>query len=255
MFERILRVLATVAILATAFWTFPFQDEDLVAASPPEQPAAQALSFDLALSYPTTPQEVGESFLVQARIRDVRGTGERGGISFSFPQIEDGQLGEISSSFIADNGDRLYQRDYTSSAADIFSVATGGMGVFIYRKGDAIDNPSLPEMTARHLLIESDGIDWDSSSDRILQLQVTPKRSGSFRFGVRGWVCADGYQNCEREPRPGSPRDEWQDQQGMSSAFVSVEVAPPPEEPPPSLLATLLLLAGIVAVVIWVTRD
>ena len=248
-------VFAVVAILAAAFWAFsPFQATDLVIANPPGQSAAQAPSFDLSVSYPTTQQEVGGSFYIQARIHNVRGTGERGGLSFSFPQIADGGRGGTSSSFVAD-GDRRYQGDYISSAADIVFLTTGGMGVFVYRKGESIENPTLPEMTARHLLIESDGIDWDSFSDRIMQLQVTPKRAGEFRFGVRAWVCADGYQNCEREPSPGSPRDEWQDQQGMSARFGSVAVAPAPEEDPPSLFAALIVIAVIAAVVWWLSRD
>ena len=255
MFDRISRVFAAVAILATAFWAFrAFQDLDPIIASPPGKPAAQATSFDLALNYPTTPRKVGESFLIQAWIRGVSGTGERGGISISFPQIEDGQRG-VSTSYTSADGDRRYQGDYASSAADISLVATGGMAVFTYRKGDAIQNPSLPEMTARHLLIESEGIDWDASSERILQLQITPNRAGEFRFEVRGWICADGYQNCEREPRPDS--GEWQDQQGMSAVFASVAIEPAPasEEVPVSPFVTLLFLAGI-AVVIWaVTRD
>ena len=258
MFDRILRVFAAVAILTTAFWAFrAFQAADTTIANPSGQSAAQAPSFDLALGYPTSPQKAGESFLIQARIRGVSGTGERGGISISFPQIEDGQRGGISTSYISDGGDRRYHGNYTSSTADISLVATGGMAVFMYRKGDVIQNPSLPEMTARHLLIESEGIDWDSSSDRILQLQVTPKRAGEFRFAVRGWICADGYQNCEREPRPDSPRGEWQDQQGMSAAFASVAIEPAPasEEVPVSPFVTLLFLVGIVAVVIWATRD
>ena len=256
--RRTRRVFAVVAILAAAFWAFsPFQAADLVVANPPGQPAAQAPSFDLSVSYPTTQQEVGGSFYIQARIHNIRGTGERGGISFSFPQIEDGGRGGTSSSFIADDGDRRYQGDYISSAADIIFLTTGGIGVFVYRKGESIENPSLPEMAARHLLIESDGIDWDSFSDRIMQLQVTPKRAGEFRFGVRAWVCADGYQNCEREPSPGSPRDEWQDQQGMSARFGSVAVAPAPEEEevPLNPFGALIFVAGIVALIWWLSRD
>ena len=263
-FKRILSVLATIAILATAFWAFSrFQSADLAFAGAPGQSAAQAPSFDLSLSYPTSPRRVGESFYIRARIHSVRGTGERGGISFSFPQIEDGGRGEISSlvvDVVDDDVNTLYLGDYISSAADIFIAATGGIGASMYRKGDAIENPSLPEMTARHLLIENDVIGWDSFSDRMMEAQVTPKRAGEFRFGVRGWICADGYQNCEREPRPGSPRDEWQDQQGMSARFGSVAIEPAPEESPLNRFGMLIAVAAIAvaaiaATVLWGRRD
>ena len=261
MFKRILSVLATVAILATAFWAFSrFQSADLALASPPGQSAAQAPSFDLSLSYPASPQRVGESFYIRARIHNVRGTGERGGIAFSFPQIEDGERGEISSLVIDSDGNTLYLGDYISSAADIGIVATGGIGASVYRKGDAIENPGFPDVTARHLLIENDVTGWDSSSDRIMEVQVTPKRAGDFGFGVLGWICADGYRNCEREPRPGSPRDEWQDQRGMSVRFGSVAIEPAPEEAPLNrfgmlIAVAVIAVATIAAIVLWGRRD
>ena len=185
--------------------------------TPPPAPATGSVSFTLTRSSPPSHVEVGESFEIAGRIHGVSGGGERGGISISFPSL---------------TGGRAYADSYESSAADVREVRSNGMSVFTYAEGDAIDNPALPETTARYLLFESDGIRWSSSTDRTLRLRVTPKRAGEFPILIRAWVCADRYSQCAR-----SPRDGVRDQQGMKAMSVSVTVVDPPAptpEPPPA---------------------
>ena len=180
--------------------------------TPTPSPPSFALSWD-------TPSKatVGESFDIEARIYNVSGTGDRGGISISFPNL---------------TGGVPYADSYSSSAADVREVGSDGMSVFTYAEGDTIDNPGLPETTARHLLFESDGLRWSSSTDRTLRLRVTPKRAGDFPIRIRGWICADGYRLCARQPYPGSSREDGRDQQGLSAVFRTVRVVKPPTPTP-----------------------
>ena len=180
--------------------------------TPTPSPPSFALSWD-------TPSKatVGETFDIEARIYNVSGTGDRGGISISFPNL---------------TGGVPYADSYTSSAADVREVSSNGMSVFTYAEGDTIDNPGLPETTARHLLFESDGLRWSSSTDRTLRLRVAPKRAGDFPIRIRGWICADGYRLCARQPYPGSPREDGRDQQGLSAVFRTVRVVEPPTPTP-----------------------
>ena len=174
----------------------------------------ESLSFTLTRGSLPNSVEVGESFEVEARVHRLSGEGERGGISISFPSL---------------TGGRAYADSYTSAAADVHEDRSNGMEVFVYREGDAIDNPSLPETPARHLQFESDGIRWSSSTDRTLRLRVTPKRAGEIPIRIRAWVCADGYSQCAR-----SPVDGVRDQQGMMAMSASVAVVAPAPTPAPA---------------------
>ena len=174
----------------------------------------ESLSFTLTRGSLPNSVEVGESFEVEARVHRLSGEGERGGISISFPSL---------------TGGRAYADRYTSAAADVHEDRSNGMEVFVYREGDAIDNPSLPETPARHLQFESDGIRWSSSTDRTLRLRVTPKRAGEIPIRIRAWVCADGYSQCAR-----SPVDGVRDQQGMMAMSASVAVVAPAPTPAPA---------------------
>ncbi len=185
---------------------------------PTPAPAQSPPSFGLAWDYPDDPVTVGESFNIEARIYSVSGTGERGGISFSFPSL---------------TGGGVRSNRYESSAADISEVQSNGMDVAFYAEGSSINHADGQRINASHLLVESEGSGWSSSSDRTLRLRVTPKRAGRFEFRVRGWLCADGYQICAYQPAPGARRDDGRDQQGRSVVIrgVNVEAAPAPATP------------------------
>ena len=186
---------------------------------------AESLSFTLTRGSLPNSVEVGESFEVEARVHRLSGEGERGGISISFPSL---------------TGGRAYADRYTSAAADVHEDRSNGMEVFVYREGDAIDNPSLPETPARHLQFESDGIRWSSSTDRTLRLRVTPKRAGEIPIRIRAWVCADGYSQCAR-----SPVDGVRDQQGMMAMSASVAVVAPAPTPAPAPAAPVAEVGSI----------
>ena len=177
----------------------------------PPPVAGGPVSFRFNWSYSHSRIEVGESFKIEGRIHSVSGSGDRGGVSISFPSL---------------TGGRSDVRRYRSSAADVNVVTSEGMSVFVYAEDEIIDTPGLPDVTARHLLFESDDIRWSSSTDRTLKLRVTPKRAGEIPILIRGWVCANRYLNCARYPSDGSNGS--RDQQGQWAVRLNVTVVDPP---------------------------
>ena len=177
----------------------------------PPPVAGGPVSFRFNWSYSHSRIEVGESFEIEGRIHSVSGGGDRGGVSISFPSL---------------TGGRSDVRRYRSSAADVNVVTSEGMSVFVYAEDEIIDTPGLPDVTARHLLFESDDIRWSSSTDRTLKLRVTPKRAGEIPILIRGWVCANRYLNCARYPSDGSNGS--RDQQGQWAVSLNVTVVDPP---------------------------
>ena len=162
----------------------------VVAAAPSSQP--------FKLEWHTSPNKVkaGDSFTLTVRMYDVQQSGEHGGISVSFPSLnEPGGSNESHSSSAAD----VDALDYTTGLS---KVAFHQPGATIYHKDN---NRQFP---AGYLLVESDDPSWSRSDDRTLSLRITPKRGGDFPIQIRGWLCADGYTCCERNPSAGSVTDQ-----------------------------------------------
>ena len=153
--------------------------------------------------------EVGESFTLTIRIYEVQLPGEHGGVSVSFPSLTDGShSSDTFSSTVAD----VEAVSYTTGLSN---VAFHGPGKTIYHKDD---NRMFP---AEHLLVESDDPSWSPSDDRTLTLRITPKRSGEFPIRLRGWICAEEYTRCKRNPVSGDEID----QQGHGVDVVTVVVS------------------------------
>ena len=154
--------------------------------------------------------EVGESFTLTIRIYEVQQPGEHGGISVSFPSLTDGgDSGDTFSSTVAD----VEAISYTTGLSN---VAFHNPGKTIYHKDD---NRMFP---AEHMLVESDDPSWSPSDDRTLTLRITPKRGGEFPMRLRGWICAEEYTRCKRNPVSGDEID----QQGHGVTVVTVAVSP-----------------------------
>ena len=170
--------------------------------------AARRPSFQLEITAPSA-ATVGQSFDITARVRNVGGVGDDGGVSVSFPSL----IGGSESS-----------GGYTSSNADIQALSASGWDdVSMYKSGDSIWNSSGRRFPAVHLLVEASDDAWSSSSDRTLRLRVTPKTAGDFEIKIRGWIC-DGSL-CEWSPNTGA-----RDQQGHAATVktVTVSAASPP---------------------------
>ena len=156
--------------------------------------------------------EPGESLTLTIRMYEVLHGGEHGGISVSFPLLTEGE-------------DSDYR--YLSAVADVEAVAyTSGLSnLTFYGPGETIyhkdDNRMFP---ARYLLVESDDPSWSPSDDRTLTIRITPRDAGEFPIWVRGWICAEGYTGCGRNPVSG----EVTDQQGYGAHIVMIVVTDTP---------------------------
>ena len=143
-----------------------------------------------------TSARVDWAFTLGVRIYDVQQAGEHGGISVSFPSLtEPGGSKERHSSSIAD----VETMDYTSGLSKITFHQPETM---IYHR----DNNR--KFSAEYLLVESDDPSWSTSDDRTLQIRIMPKIVGDFPVQIRGWICADEYTDCLRQPEFGVVEDQ-----------------------------------------------
>ena len=165
--------------------------------------------FVLAWNASDSTVEAGESFTLTVRMYDVQQAGEHGGISVSFPSLTvSGGSKDRHSSSVAD----VESLDYTSGLSNITFHQPSAT---IYHREN---NRQFP---AEYLLVESDDPTWSRSDDRTLVLQITPKLGGEFLIQIRGWICADEYTDCSRQPAGGSITD----QQGWVVDQTSISVA------------------------------
>ena len=183
--------------------------------TPTPTPTAQARSGDTSFKIfwhtPVFAVKTGESFTLTVRMYDVQEDGEHGGISVSFPSLTEpgGSTGRHSSA-VAD----VETLDYTTGLSQ---VTFHQPGATIYHREN---NRQFP---AEYLLVESDDPSWSSSDDRTLVLRITPKRAGEFQIQIRGWLCAEEYTDCSRQPESGSVVD----QQGWVVERVTISVSAP----------------------------
>ena len=204
----------------TTMWVADEDDDKIYAYKLPESAAAPTPpSFRLERQASAASVRTGESFEITVRMHDVDGAGENGGISVSFPQLMDADP-------------NLAGSVYSSAAADVkvknYTTASSSSSNFkFYDKGDDIYHSSDPNtpVSAQHLLLEAVDSPWSTSSDNTLTLEIKPKAvppDGKFKILVRGWICADGYTNCSREPADSDTLD----QQGWYVSTLNVQVTP-----------------------------
>ena len=154
---------------------------------------------------------VGQSFDIAVSLANSGGSGNRGGISISFPNLVGG----------SESSGR-----YTSSESDVRVMNDSDWdNVSMYKSGDTIWNAAGRTFPAEHLLVEASDDSWPSSSARALRLRVTPKRIGSELIRIHGWICSPG-PGCSHAPASGPF-----DQQGQRARVVSVVVIGPSATP------------------------
>ena len=205
----------------TGEFTLKVSGIDATTPPPPESP------FKLVVEKFPTHAEVGQPFTLTVRMHDVQQAGEHGGISVSFPSLED--------------NDHRSGNSYTSSVADVEEVneETTVSNVNFFRNDGsknihhASDNEKIQ---AKYLLVESDE-PWAQGDARRLTLRITPNQipaNGEFPILVRGWICADTtaegeYTNCARSPSPDETTGTDTDQQGHLARKLTVTVIEAPE--------------------------
>ena len=211
-------LLGAIAAAALAFFVCQWLLAPPVSASNPGAPLAATPA--LVYSSEDLPDEIdlGESFDLEILVAEYSGQGDRGGISVSFPGLT--ATGGNSSS-------------YDSSQGNVETISyTNGVSMVSYHdEGDQIHRGTDTSTSAAdYLLVESDDGNWPSRTGddyewRILKLRVTPKQTGEFKVYYRVWLCGDGYQECDRRPRP--EHSDQEDQQRWAVAVITVDVTNP----------------------------
>ncbi len=180
-----------------------------------------------------TSVEAGQSFDLTVRMYDVRGAGENGGISVSFPDLTDADpnLPAPPPYLPVPRADEV-PTVYSSAEADVkvtsyTTSSSSSLNFRFYDSGDDIYHSSAPNTPAPadYLLVEAVDSPWSTSSDNTLTLEITPKQEGEFRILVRGWICAVEYTNCSRRPTSSDTSDT--DQQGYPARELVITITAP----------------------------
>ena len=180
-------VAGTLAVILLASLIISGHDNAAHAAGP---------SFTLSWDTSSSTVNVGDSFTLEVRLHNVSGTGDHGGISVSFP-------------WLTDSGASSYSYSSSKANVEVLSYTTARSRVSLYDRGDTIYDSGNRQIRADYLLVEADDPSWSSSSDRLLRLRISPKQANdSFSIQLRGWICADEYQDCSRAPSSGGRRDQ-----------------------------------------------
>ena len=215
------RLLVAIATAAIAFFVWQWLLAPSVSASNPGAPLAATPALVYSSEDPPDEIDLGESFDLEISVAEYTGEGDRGGISVSFPGLTN--TGGNSSSY-----------DSTQGKVETISYTNGVSMVTYHDKGDQIyKGTDTSTSAADYLLVESDDDDWPSRTGddyewRTLKLRVTPKQTGEFKVYYRVWLCGDGYQECDRRPRP--EHSDQEDQQRWAVDVITVDVTNPVTE-------------------------
>ena len=210
-------LLVAIAVAALGFFVLAVA-AGAVSASTPSAPLAATPALVYSSEDTLDEIDLGESVELEISVAEYSGQGDRGGISVSFPGLT--STGGNSSSY-----------DSSQGKVETISYTNGTSMVTYHDKGDRIyKGTDTSRSAADYLLVESDDGNWpgrtgDDWAWRTLKLRVTPKQTGEFKVYYRVWLCGDGYEECDRRPRPEHSDDE--DQQRWAVNVITVDVANP----------------------------
>ena len=141
---------------------------------------------------------VNDTFTVRFSMRRTSGGAGNGGISVSFPGLDQ-----------ADTDSRASAYDSPKASVVTDSYTNGVNKVSYFASGySPIHRADGTQRTAEYLLVETDDTSWPLNTYRTLELEVTPKTTGLLVINYRYWLCGDGYQNCAYSPTSGSVDDQ-----------------------------------------------
>ena len=156
---------------------------------------------------------VNETVTVRFSMRRLSGSSGNGGITVSFPDLDQANSLQSSSSYASADGS-VSTWSYTNGTSKVHYFPSGYSPIHLANGGTDI---------ARYLIVETDDTDWPDTNSledhRTLELRVTPKREMTFRIYYRFWLCRSGHDDCARHP--GSTRV---DQQGWNVGVYYVTV-------------------------------
>ena len=183
-----------------------------VSASNYGAPSAAVPGYQFSESISDTNIQTGDTITLTFKLRRMAGQAGHGGITVSFPGLDQANSGGSSSSYDSADGS-VSTRSYTNGTSKVYYFPAGY---------SPIHNEDGSQGTAGYLIVESDDTDWPYQDYRTLELDVTPKAPGSFQIYYRFWLCGDQYNDCARGP--GSNRV---DQQGWDVGVYTVDVTSP----------------------------
>ena len=152
-------------------------------------------TIQVTQSISDTSVHINESVTVRLRMRRLSGSSGNGGITVSFPDLDQANSsGSPLSSYDSADGS-VSTTSYTNGTSKVHYFASGYF---------PIHNQDGTTGTARYLIVESDDTDWpdtDQNSDyRTLELSFTPKKHGTYEIYYRFWLCGNQYDDCRRLP-------------------------------------------------------
>ena len=137
---------------------------------------------------------VNDTFTIRFSMRRTSGGAGHGGISVSFPGLD-----QANSS----GSNRSYDSPKASVVTD--SYTNGSQRVSYFASGySPIHKADGTQGEAEYLLVETDDTNWPLNTYRTLELEVTPKTTGLLIINYRYWLCGNGYQNCTYGPDRGT---------------------------------------------------
>ena len=137
---------------------------------------------------------VNDTFTIRFSMRRTSGGAGHGGISVSFPGLD-----QANSS----GSNRSYDSPKASVVTD--SYTNGSQRVSYFASGySPIHKADGTQGEAEYLLVETDDTNWPLNTYRTLELEVTPKTTGLLIINYRYWLCGNGYQNCTYGPDHGT---------------------------------------------------
>ena len=137
---------------------------------------------------------VNDTFTVRFSMRRTSGGAGNGGISVSFPGLDQADINSSASAYDSAKGS-VVTDSYTNGSSKVSYFASGY---------SPIHRADGTQRTAEYLLVETDDTSWPLNTYRTLELEVTPKTTGLLVINYRYWLCGDGYQNCTYSPDSGS---------------------------------------------------
>ena len=137
---------------------------------------------------------VNDTFTIRFAMRRTSGGDGHGGISVSFPGLDQANSSGSSSSYDSPKA-RVVTDSYTNGSQKVSYFASGY---------SPIHRADGTQQAAEYLLVETDDTSWPLNTYRTLELEVTPKTTDSLIINYRYWLCGNGYQNCTYGPDSGS---------------------------------------------------
>ena len=137
---------------------------------------------------------VNDTFTIRFSMRRTSGGAGHGGISVSFPGLDQANSSGSNSSYDSPKA-RVVTDSYTNGSPKVSYFASGY---------SPIHRADGTQQAAEYLLVETDDTSWPLNTYRTLELEVTPKTTGLLIINYRYWLCGSGYQNCTYDPDSGT---------------------------------------------------